>query len=124
MVSITTQAYRLQFRCRPRVARSPIFTTVANHLQAQTLQMELSTLLEKGAIGEVESSDRQAGFFSRYFLIPKKDGVLRPILDVMGVNKYLATIDLKDAYFQVPIWPGYWCFLRFAFEGRIFEFHL
>ena len=98
MVSITTQAYRLQFRCRPRVARSPIFTTVANHLQAQTLQMELSTLLEKGTIGEVESSDRQAGFFSRYFLIPKKDGV--------------------------PIWPGYWCFLRFAFEGRIFEFHL
>ena len=49
--------------------------------------MELSTLLEKGAIGEVERSDRKAGFYSRYFLIPKKDGGLRPILDIMGLNK-------------------------------------
>ena len=52
-----------------------------------TLRMELSTLLEKGAIGEVERSDRKAGFYSRYFLIPKKDGGLRPILDIMGLNK-------------------------------------
>ena len=124
--STMTQGYRLPFRRRPRVVRSPIFTTVANQLQAQTLQMEPSTLLEKGKIGEVERSDRQAGFFSRYFLIPKKDGGLCPILDHRGLNKYLrplrcrfltvlrvrqtikagdwfATIDLKDAYFHIPI---------------------
>ena len=87
VVSTMTQGYRLQFWCRPRVARSPIFTTVANQRQAQTLRMELSTLLEKGAIGEVERSDRKAGFYSRYFLIPKKDGGLRPILDLRGLNK-------------------------------------
>ena len=34
------------------------------------------------------------------------------------------TIDLKDAYYQIPIWPGHWRFLRFAFEGRIFEFQV
>ena len=48
VVSTMTQGYRLQFWRRPRVARSQIFTTVANQLQAQTLRMELSTLLEKG----------------------------------------------------------------------------
>ena len=92
--------------------------------------MELSTLLEKGAIGEVRRSDRQGGFYSRYFLIPTKDLGLRPILDLRELNKYLrplrcrfltvprvrqtikagdwfATIDLKDAYFQIPIWPGH-----------------
>ena len=40
-----------------------------------------------GAILEVGHSDRQAGYYSRYFLIPKKDGGLRPILDIMGLNK-------------------------------------
>jgi hypothetical protein len=109
--------------------------------------MELSTLLEKVAIGEVERFDRQAGFFSRYFPIPKKDGGLRPILDLRGFNMYLrplkcrlftvprvrqtikagdwiGAIDLKDAYFQIPIWPGHWRFLRFAFKGRIFKFQV
>ena len=33
-----------------------------------------------------------------------------------------ATINLKDAYFQIPIWWGHWRFLSFSFECRIFEF--
>ncbi len=76
------------------------------------------------------------------------DGVshlLRPILDLRGLNKFLrplrckmltvprvrqailqgnwfAVIDLEDAYFQIPIWEGHRHYLRFAFNGRTFEF--
>ena len=31
-------------------------------------------------------------------------------------------VDLKDAYFQIPIWKGLRRFLRFAFDGKTFEF--
>ena len=63
------------------------------------------------------------GFYSRYFLVPKKTGGLRPILDLALFNKYIVerpyhmltirrvfqwvklgnwftSIDLKDAYFR------------------------
>ena len=105
----------------------------------------MSTLLAKEAIREVGQEDRQAGFYSHYFLGPKRDGTLWPILGVRGLNKFLrplrckmltvprvkhavlvdnwfATVDLKDAYFQVPIWEGHRRFLRFAFDSKTFEF--
>lgn len=88
----------------------------------------------------MDARDRRVGFFSRYFLVPKRDGGLRPILDLRPLKcqmptvprvrqaivagDWFATIDLKDAYFQIPIWQGHWRFLRFGFEGRIFEFRV
>ena len=79
-----------------------------------------------------------------YFLIPKKDSGLRPILDLRQLNAYIkslpfkmlhtkhilesveqgewfTTIDLKDAYFHVPICWHHWKFLRFAFRGQAYE---
>ena len=54
--------------------------------------MEVSTLLAKGAVRE---GDWWAGFYSRYFLIPKKDGRLRPILDLRGLNRFLRPLKFK-----------------------------
>ncbi len=74
----------------------------------------------------------------RVRLLRKKDGGLRPILDLRGLNRYLrsykfkmltikmivspiqsgdwfVTIYLKDAYFHVEILPQHRKFLRFAF---------
>lgn len=44
------------------------------------------------------------------------------VRQAIAAGDWFATIDLKDAYFQIPIWQGHWRFLRFGFEGRIFEF--
>ncbi len=88
------------------------------------LRQELSSLLQKGAIEEVPQSDIERGFFSRYFLVPKRDGGLRPILYLRRLNlslykgkfkmltmktvmsqiqggDWFVTIDLKDAYFHI-----------------------
>ena len=77
----------------------------------------------------------------------KKDGGFRPILDLRGLNQFLkvlpfhmlttsdirrvvargewfTTVDLKDAYFHVPIASHHQCFLRFAFRGWHFQFRL
>ncbi len=96
--------------------------------------------LEKGAIEKVPPNEQERGFYSGYFVIPKRDGGLRPILDLRPINRALgkrpfrmltlkqilaqirpgewfASVDLKDAYFHIQIAPHHRRFLRFAFEG-------
>ncbi len=87
----------------------------------------------------------RSGFYSPYFIVPKKSSGLRPILDLRVLNRALhrlpfkmltpkrifgcvrpqdwfAAIDLKDAYFHVSILLRHRPFLRFAFEGRAYQY--
>ncbi len=107
---------------------------------AHVLHAEIICLLVKGAVETVSLAQSESGFFSRYFLVPKKDGGLRPILDLRHLNQTLMkrpfrmitskqilsqicpgdwffSIDLKDTYFHIQIAPHHRRFLRFAFEG-------
>ncbi len=81
--------YTLQFGKNPPRFDGVHLTVVNSASKASVLQQELSSLLQKGAIEEVpqsdvgrRTSDVERGFFSRYFLVPKRDGGLRPILDL------------------------------------------
>ncbi len=87
----------------------------------------------------------ESGFYSRYFLVPKKDGGLQPILDLRRLNHALmrrpfrmitlkqipsqirtgdwfCSLDLKDAYFHIQIAPHHRRLLRFAFEGVAYQY--
>ncbi len=89
--------------------------------------------------------DRESGFYSRYFIVPKKDGELHPILDLRLLNRsvmrlkfkmltvkqvvsqnrsedWFVMIDLKNAYFHVSIIPSHRKFLRFAFRGKAYQY--
>jgi hypothetical protein len=122
-------------------------TIIHDPAKAQALTQELSALLDKGAIEPVDPLLQPGGFYSTYFLLAKKDGGLRPILDLRGLNRFLkilrfhmlstaevlrtvargewfTLVDLKDAYFHVPIAPHHRQFLRFAFQGRRFQFRV
>ncbi|CAM4729294.1 unnamed protein product [Leuciscus chuanchicus] len=115
--------------------------------QVLVMEQEVNTLLEKGAIEYVPPSNRETGFYSRYFIVPKKDGGLRPILDLRVLNEsvihlkfkmltlrqivpqirsedWFVTIDLKDAYFHISIRPCHWKFLRFAFGGKAYQYRV
>lgn len=104
-------------------------------------------LLEKGAIECVKSSYRMRGFYSTYFLVPKKVGGFRPILNLRPLNRFIkvlrfhvlrtadvlqvvsegdwfTSVDLKDAYFHVPVAPHHRQFLRFAFKGQAYQFRV
>ncbi len=112
---------------------------------APILRAEIAVLLAKDAIELVPPADMRSGFYSPYFIVPKKSGGLRPILDLRILNRALhrlpfkmltpkrifgcvrpqdwfAAIDLKDAYFHVSILPRHRPFLRFAFEGRAYQY--
>lgn len=144
MLKTITKGYRLQFASTP-----PSFSGVLHSRpqgkEALILQEEIEALKSKGAIRVVPPEQCQAGFYSRYFLVPKKGGGLRPILDLRALNKYMRTykfrmlthttlvrfvrqgdwfvsIDLKDAYFHIPIYPPHRKYLRFAFQGVVYEY--
>ena len=147
VLSTLTHGYKLQFRRRPPACGRVKMTIIHDPAKAQALTQELSALLDKGAIEPVDPLLQPGGFYSAYFLVAKKDGGLRPILDLRGLNRFLkvlrfhmlstaevlrtvareewfTSVDLKDAYFHVPIAPHHRQFLRFAFQGRHFQFRV
>ncbi|XP_026102951.1 uncharacterized protein LOC113074342 [Carassius auratus] len=137
--------YRLQFATSPPQFKGIIYSQVRGAL-VHVLQEEITSLLNKKAIRVVPPEESHNGFYSRYFLVPKKGTrALRPILDLRTLNKYLrkykfrmlthstllklvrpgdwfTSIDLKDAYFHIKIYPPHRKFLRFAFLGVAYEY--
>ena len=82
------------------------------------------------------------GFFSRLFLVPKKGGTFRPVIDLSFLNKfvenshfqmesihclksllqkgdYMTTLDLKDAYLSVPVHKDSQKFLQFLWRTNV-----
>ncbi len=137
--------YTLQFGRNPPRFDGVHLTVVNSASKASVLQQELSSLLQKRAIEEVPQSDVERRFFSRYFLVPKRDGGLRPILDLQRLNfslykgkfkmltiktimsqvqegDWFVTIDLKDAYFHIQVFQRHRRFLRFAFGGKAYQY--
>ncbi len=135
---------RLGYARRPPKFRGVRFTSVLSK-HAPLLRAEVAVLLAKDAIEPVPPAEMKSGFYSPYFIVPKKGGGLRPILDLRVLNRALhklpfrmltqrrifqcirpfdwfAAIDLKDAYFHVSILPRHRPFLRFAFEGRAYQY--
>ncbi|KAI2656338.1 hypothetical protein H4Q32_013232 [Labeo rohita] len=136
--------YAIQFARRPPKFRGVLTTSVQGSNTA-VLRAEIAVLLAKDAIETVPSAEMKKGFYSPYFIVPKKGGGLRPILDLRVLNRALlklpfkmltlkhiltcvriqdwfVAIDLKDAYFHVSILPRHRPFLRFAFEGRAYQY--
>ena len=142
-----SRGYRLQFACVPPRFSGIVHTRVHGK-HARVLLEEIHSLLSKGAICVVPPEQCHSGFYSRYFLVPKRGGTgIRPILDLRALNKYLRTykfrmlthasllrmlrqndwftsVDLKDAYFHVPIYPPHKKYLRFAFLGVCYEYRV
>ncbi|XDV38776.1 hypothetical protein PO909_008118 [Leuciscus waleckii] len=80
------KGYQIQFKKRPPQFMG-VRPTVVGPEQVLVMEQEVNTLLEKGAIEYVPPSNRETGFYSRYFIVPKKDGGLRPILDLRVLNE-------------------------------------
>lgn len=53
------------------------------------LKQEVQSFLLKGAIEPVPKQNQGSGVYSLYFLIPKKNSSLRPILDLRELNHYI-----------------------------------
>lgn len=105
----------------------------------------INDLLIIGAISQCKPCEGQ--FISSIFLIPKPNGKTRLILNLKNLNKFiqtehfkledlrttikliskdclLSTIDLKDAYFLIKVKECSRKFLRFLWNGKLYEFNV
>ena len=140
------KGYKLQFAGKPPMFEKVLFSQATGQA-ADILQAEIASLLSKNAIREVPMHQAHLGFYSRYFIVKKKGGGFRPILDLRQLNKFLkvfkfkmltnvtllnliregdwfTSLDLQDAYFHIEVYQAHRKFLRFGFRGKIYEFQV
>jgi hypothetical protein len=107
------------------------------------MNLAIQNLINLGAITECQQTNDQ--FLSKIFLTPKSNGGYRFILNLKGLNKFvakshfkmedfrtasklipkngfMATIDLKEAYLLVPIATNHRKYLRFEYNNVTYEF--
>ena len=134
--------YRLDFVPIPPLLGPGSTLTVSRSPQINVMGEEIKALLKKGAIEQVQGDS--PGFFSLLFLVPKKKGGRRPVINLKPLNTYVKkkpfqmatlkevgqsirhgdwsiTIDLQDASQHVPVGlhKEYRRYLRFSWMERI-----
>ncbi len=114
-----------------------------NTTEDELITTEINSLLDNGVLEVTEHSDDE--YVSNIFLRKKKNGKYRMILNLKDLNQQIeyhhfkmetfeqaltivspnckmASIDLKDAYYCVPVHPDFRKFLRFAWRGNLLQF--
>ena len=135
--------FKIPFLKTPTQSRAPPEIRF-NASETEIIASELAKMQLKGVI---QRSRHEAGeFISTIFIRPKKDGVShRLILNLSYLNEYIeyhhfkmenlstavvltkencyfGSIDLKDAYYSVPIARDSQKFLKFRFQGHLYQF--
>ena len=143
IVSGLRKGFRIKFHSQPLLSPVPIpFPPPGNIRKRVALEKEIASMISKQA---VEPAPEGPGYYSRIFVVPKATGGWRPIIDLSSLNKFLlvptfsmetaesiraaippdswvASLDLKDAYFHVPVHPSVRKYLRFAYQNRVWQF--
>ena len=127
------EGYSIPFRKAPTLSREPIpFSAYCpKSIRGKALVQEVESLLQKGAI---ELSPLPSlGYYSRLFVVMKASGLWQPVIDLsrltlqftpLSVRRgdWMVSIDLKDAYHQIPIHPEFRKYLRFMVFGKVYQF--
>ena len=138
--------YRIPFDRRPplseRLLSLPAYSPQS--IKGVALTQELQNLLRKGA---VEPAPQSPGFYSRLFLVQKASGSWHPIIDLLTLNDYITSshfhmetprsvlssirpgdwmisLDLQDAYLQVPVHHDSRRYLHFVVARKSYQFRV
>lgn len=144
VLRVLREGYKIPLHSLPPLSRSPrqLVSYSTDSERGKALDLEITSLLDKFA---VEEAPPNSGFYSRLFLVPKASGGFRPVIDLSLLNRHVTTtrfrmetvrtvlasikqgdwmtsVDLKDAYLQVPIHPRSRRYLRFCWKDRPLQF--
>ena len=137
--------YRIPFLCDPPLSKAPISMPSYHPLSTKgvTLGEVTQAFIAKTAVELAPLPS--LGFYSRLFVVLKTSGSWRPVIDLSTLNLFvdvshfrmetiqsvllsvrqgdwMAFIDLKEAYLQVPVHPDSRRFLQFVAQGRVHQF--
>ena len=142
IIDIVTDGLQLNFTDCPPQGSEP-FEYPRGQNEHYTINEEVNKLLAKEVI---KPCGRETGeYFSSLFTRDKKDGTYRTILNLKSLNQdcdtahfkmeslkqalymvrrghFLASIDIKDAFYSVPINEDHKKYLKFAWNGKLFQF--
>lgn len=136
------QGYRIPFKRNPPSCDYLVKHNFS-HTETALVRSAISDLLRAGAI--IKSEPRPEQFISSCFLAEKPNGMKRFILILKQLNEYvdcphfkmedlrtaiklthknvfMCTIDWKDAYVLLPVRSDHQQFLKFHFEGQLYQF--
>ena len=136
---------QLSFHTLPTLAFSPPPGVQTSLAQTKIWLPFIPDWLEKGIVREMK--EPALLFFSRPFSVPKKTGSRRPVLDLSVLNKMLCipkfrmetldrivksivrglwgtSLDILNAFLNVPIAPVFHKYFAFALGTRIFVFQV
>ena len=123
--------------------QATIRNIVANDNNTRIIDAEIQNLLNIKVIEKVKSIEGE--YISPIFVTPKKNGEYRMILNLKKLNEhveyhhfkmdtfemalhlikqncYMASVDLRHAYYSVPIDEQYQKYLRFIWKGSIYQY--
>ena len=146
VVQVLWEGYVVPFHTPPPLSQVPVtlHSYSPQSMKGRVLESEIWALLLKGAI---EPASPTPGFYSRMFVVTKASGGWRPIIDLSTLNNFvvktpfrkettqsvlrsfqrndwMVSVDLKDAYLQVPIHPSSRRLLQFVVGGRTWQFQV
>lgn len=136
--------YKIPFDKMPRQLAPPPEPNLSE-LERKDHRTAINDLLLKGAISKCKTEKGE--YLSPYFLRKKPSGEHRFILNLKKLNQFLtaphfkmeslknaiklierndhmATIDIKDSYFLIPIAKQHRKFLKFTFERKLYRFNV
>ena len=127
-MEVLREGYVVPFHTSPPLSQTPIslHSYSPQSIKERALESETQVLLRKGAI---EPASPTSGYYSRMFVVTKAFRGWRPIIDLSALNHFIGktpfrmettqsvlrlvhsgdwmvSVDLKDAYLQVPVYPS------------------
>ena len=142
---LSLEGYRIHFLSHPPLSAEPIPMPSYNFSSTKGVALGGVTqaLIAKGAV-EVAPLP-SPGFYSCLFVVWKTSGSWHPVIDLSTLNRFvdvshfqmeiiqsvllsvrqgdwMASIDLREAYLQVPVQPESRPFLRFVANGQVYQF--
>ena len=138
----TIMGYKIDFMTEPIQFALPA-TPNFNATEIKLVDEEVKTLLQKGAIQLSNHEDNE--FISNIFLVKKKNGKYRPVINLRKLNEFVeynhfkqetldivlksinknnffTSLDLTDAYFSIPMHSSSIKYLKFYWKDKLYAF--
>lgn len=137
------QGTKLPFLENPKQKSKLNLNPKFSEIETAAIDKEITKLLQKGVIKE--SLHEKDEFISPIFVTPKRDGGYRLILNLKKLNEnmeyihfkmhglteilrmverncFMASLDIKDAYYSVPVDENFQKYLKFYWKGKLYKF--